>query len=228
MATLYKGGLTLERGTRTATGVTYSTPKSYFGTASDIFTWSMREYNSFGSSGINVCWFANGFPFSPGGSFQLIQNSDGQWRVQCTDFDYSSLTTESDKKPELNRFSKADYERSIAANSLLFSSRDGIAYWSSVNTTGNSRYRYEPSLELTHVFRHPSSTWAIDVFKNGIPQTSYLVAGDSLTPNSSPPIRATAPVIVEEECPPDTCSVDCGSYVCCYNSQGISTFNYTK
>lgn len=31
-----------------------------------------------------------------------------------------------------------------------------------------------------------------------------------------------------EECPPDTCSVDCGTYVCCYGSDGISVFNFQK
>ncbi|PSB05603.1 hypothetical protein C7B62_24860 [Pleurocapsa sp. CCALA 161] len=30
------------------------------------------------------------------------------------------------------------------------------------------------------------------------------------------------------QCPPNTCSVDCGSYVCCYGSDGISVFNYNK
>lgn len=29
-------------------------------------------------------------------------------------------------------------------------------------------------------------------------------------------------------CPVDTCAVDCGTHVCCYNSQGISVFNYLK
>jgi len=29
-------------------------------------------------------------------------------------------------------------------------------------------------------------------------------------------------------CPPNTCRVDCGTRYCCYNSQGISVFNYTK
>jgi hypothetical protein len=29
-------------------------------------------------------------------------------------------------------------------------------------------------------------------------------------------------------CPPNTCEVDCGSYVCCYGSDGISVFNYNK
>lgn len=32
----------------------------------------------------------------------------------------------------------------------------------------------------------------------------------------------------EQKCPPNTCAVDCGTHVCCYNSQGISVFNYLK
>jgi hypothetical protein len=31
-----------------------------------------------------------------------------------------------------------------------------------------------------------------------------------------------------DNCPENTCAVDCGTYVCCYNSQGISVFNYLK
>ncbi|MGL5078876.1 MAG: hypothetical protein ACRDBG_24020 [Waterburya sp.] len=44
---------------------------------------------------------------------------------------------------------------------------------------------------------------------------------------NSYPTRATicAPIA---QCPPNTCSVDCGSYVCCYGADGISVFNYNK
>lgn len=31
-----------------------------------------------------------------------------------------------------------------------------------------------------------------------------------------------------QQCPPNTCEVDCGSYVCCYGADGISVFNYNK
>jgi hypothetical protein len=31
-----------------------------------------------------------------------------------------------------------------------------------------------------------------------------------------------------EDCPPDTCKVDCHTHYCCYNSQGISVFNFLK
>lgn len=35
-------------------------------------------------------------------------------------------------------------------------------------------------------------------------------------------------VIDQPVCPPDTCEVDCGTYVCCYGSDGISIFSFDK
>lgn len=32
----------------------------------------------------------------------------------------------------------------------------------------------------------------------------------------------------QEECPPNTCSLDCGSHICCYNSQGIAVKSISK
>jgi hypothetical protein len=32
----------------------------------------------------------------------------------------------------------------------------------------------------------------------------------------------------EDKCPPDTCSVDCGAHICCYNSQGIAVKTILK
>lgn len=32
----------------------------------------------------------------------------------------------------------------------------------------------------------------------------------------------------QEECPENTCAVDCGSHICCYGSDGISVFAYAK
>jgi hypothetical protein len=33
---------------------------------------------------------------------------------------------------------------------------------------------------------------------------------------------------VTNQCPSNTCEVDCGNTICCYNSQGISVFSYDK
>lgn len=35
-------------------------------------------------------------------------------------------------------------------------------------------------------------------------------------------------VIDQPVCPPDTCEVDCGTHVCCYGSDGVSVFNFSK
>lgn len=32
----------------------------------------------------------------------------------------------------------------------------------------------------------------------------------------------------KDECPEDTCQVDCGNHYCCYNANGISVFSYSK
>ena len=29
-------------------------------------------------------------------------------------------------------------------------------------------------------------------------------------------------------CPPNTCPVDCGTHICCYGSDGITTYSYLK
>ncbi len=46
------------------------------------------------------------------------------------------------------------------------------------------------------------------------------------TANTVPVI--TTECVSEGGCPPDTCEVDCGTHICCYNSEGISVFNYNK
>lgn len=43
---------------------------------------------------------------------------------------------------------------------------------------------------------------------------------------SSPPAYAVS--CGTEDCPPNTCKVDCHTHYCCYNSQGISVFNFLK
>ena len=66
--------------------------------------------------------------------------------------------------------------------------------------------------------RPPIGLWRL-VVKKG----SEVV--DAVSFSNQPTITAGC---TGQQCPPDTCEVDCGTYVCCYNSQGISTFNYTK
>lgn len=34
--------------------------------------------------------------------------------------------------------------------------------------------------------------------------------------------------LIEKKCPDNTCSVDCGTHICCYGSDKIATYYYTK
>lgn len=44
----------------------------------------------------------------------------------------------------------------------------------------------------------------------------------------SPPPQIDVTCFPPEECPPNTCEVQCGNHVCCYNSDGISVFSFPK
>jgi hypothetical protein len=59
--------------------------------------------------------------------------------------------------------------------------------------------------------------FVIDIYKNGA-----VIATDS--GDATPVVTYKCGVT----CPPNTCEVDCGTYVCCYGSDGISVFNYNK
>jgi hypothetical protein len=61
--------------------------------------------------------------------------------------------------------------------------------------------------------------YRLDIYKNG-----QIIATD--TGNLPPSVSHQC--ITPNQCPPNTCEVDCGTYVCCYGSDGISVFNYNK
>lgn len=60
--------------------------------------------------------------------------------------------------------------------------------------------------------------WSLLVLKN----SQAIITDKGRTPPSASWSCKTA------SCPPNTCSVDCGSYICCYGADGISVFNYNK
>ena len=84
------------------------------------------------------------------------------------------------------------------------------------------------------------------IFNDGYIQSQNLIQFISYQPvvqditflvkNNGSPVYSrtsnTIPAIATEcranQCPPDTCEVECGSTICCYNSQGISVFNFPK
>ena len=41
-------------------------------------------------------------------------------------------------------------------------------------------------------------------------------------------VRATQVFLRQETCPTNTCPVDCGDRICCYDSDGIATYSYLK
>jgi hypothetical protein len=56
-----------------------------------------------------------------------------------------------------------------------------------------------------------------EIYKNGVLIGSFFRTGAET-------ISATWKCI--NQCPPNTCDVLCGNTICCYNSDGISVFNY--
>lgn len=103
-------------------------------------------------------------------------------------------------------------------------------HWHSATVVGNFFYYYP------NIGTFPSGGVLIDpaTFQN-TPQNYCTTAGCNFkvflgqqeTLNITQP---TCPIaeLAPDQCPPNTCEVDCGSYVCCYGSDGISVFNYNK
>lgn len=74
--------------------------------------------------------------------------------------------------------------------------------------------RLEPRTDI-----NPSClTYDLEIYKNGaVVQTDLGSANPTISYQC-----------LFDQCPPDTCEVECGDTICCYNNQGISTFNYPK
>lgn len=83
-------------------------------------------------------------------------------------------------------------------------------FYVSPGSLRNVTYHFVPGQEVTYV---------IEIYLNG--QVIQVDTGSSLP-------FASYECGDIEECPPNTCSVDCGTYVCCYGSDGVSVFNYQK
>jgi hypothetical protein len=106
--------------------------------------------------------------------------------------------------------------------------QDGRYGW---NTFAFNKFPWLPSLAMpgsvTVTIGDPTGVilpgWyrsKIAFFKNG------LGAGSVTEQNKT--VTASWECIPVVTCPADTCAVDCGTYVCCYNAQGISVFNFNK
>ncbi len=63
---------------------------------------------------------------------------------------------------------------------------------------------------------------------NGTPLYKFTVYKDGVEIFSRTETSTPRVILISEQCPPDTCPVDCGDYVCCYNSEGIAKFSYYK
>jgi hypothetical protein len=66
----------------------------------------------------------------------------------------------------------------------------------------------------------------VEIYKKNVITGIVTLVNSFCGLGSSPPAYAVSCGI--ETCPPNTCQVDCGTHYCCYNSQGISIFNYMK
>lgn len=103
--------------------------------------------------------------------------------------------------------------QTINFDSRIFNSESG-SYWSHYHKPNGIS-----NLVITPRTTEPASCRAgcvFKAFKNGVQVYTET--------------RSTCPEVevVINQCPPNTCEVDCGTYVCCYGSDGISVFNYNK
>ncbi|WP_146132208.1 hypothetical protein [Pleurocapsa sp. CCALA 161] len=98
---------------------------------------------------------------------------------------------------------------SISTITTVYQGRDDQSCYIVPGSLRNVAYVFTPSSSVKYV---------IDIYKNGA-----VVASDA--GDLSPTVSYQC---ITQQCPPDTCEVDCGTHVCCYNSQGISVFNYNK
>lgn len=61
--------------------------------------------------------------------------------------------------------------------------------------------------------------YIVDIYKNG-----QIIQSDE--GGQQPPVVTWE--CVGDQCPPNTCEVECGNTICCYNNQGISVLNFLK
>ena len=120
----------------------------------------------------------------------------------------------------------------IATNGIYHdSSYGGVGssnHWHSVDYVTTEFYYYNSSSTTNRWVLINPATFQNTALNSCSPESCNLkvYSGQQVTLDITNP---TCPQVeLFEGCPPDTCEVDCGAYVCCYNSQGISTFNYNK
>ena len=60
-------------------------------------------------------------------------------------------------------------------------------------------------------------SYTLNIFKDGV-QVFTRTSTD----------KPTVAIVETNQCPENTCEVDCGTHVCCYGSDGIAVFSYDK
>lgn len=131
------------------------------------------------------------------------------------------------------------YSFPTATGSLCYSRMDasnGASGYNSRSTTpiaaanraDISGYSYSPNLIIERIY-FGSKFYRVRVYKNGNLIDTIVTLG-CWHEQSGQMIKPSFILggFSADQCPPNTCSVDCGTYVCCYGSDGISVFNYNK
>jgi hypothetical protein len=98
----------------------------------------------------------------------------------------------------------------VPSEQVLYAGTDCSGFYVTPGSLRNVQYVFQLGQEITYV---------LEIYKEG-----QVIAVD--TGDAAPFVSWECGEL--EECPPNTCSVDCGTYVCCYGSDGISVFNYQK
>ena len=80
----------------------------------------------------------------------------------------------------------------------------------------------------TQIFRYINPVITYWHPANGTPLYKFTIYKDGEEIFSRTEAATPTVILVSEQCPPNTCPVDCGDHVCCYNSEGIATFCYLK
>lgn len=93
-------------------------------------------------------------------------------------------------------------------------------------------FEKEANTEAIEVLRRTPTSRYFDVWKitlddngNEINRRTIYSFGNS---DTEPLVEWSLDCIEIDECPPDTCTVDCNSHYCCYGSDGISIHSFEK
>ena len=89
-----------------------------------------------------------------------------------------------------------------------------------------------PLLEAIEVLPDESKVnlfkaWKVQLDSSGNEQNRFLLFTFQTKESDLPP-QYTISCGITDQCPPDSCEVDCGTHICCYGSDGIAVHSFNK